>query len=95
MALLQYTYLQLLDLLTTLAFLPHGVEEGNLLVRFVLERSSSDLAGLLLVKLAAMGLGAAAWLSGRRRLLGRANVFFAVVVAWNLLALVVAKAAAV
>ena len=62
------------------------------MVRFVLERSSSDLAGLLLVKLAAMGLGAAAWLTGRRRLLGRANVFFALVVAWNLLALVVAKA---
>jgi hypothetical protein len=31
-------------------------------------------------------------LTGRRRLLGRANVFFALVVAWNLLALVVAKA---
>jgi len=95
MALLHYTYLQLLDLLTTLAFLLHGVEEGNPLVRFVLERSSSDLVGLLVVKLAAMGLGAAAWLTGRRRLLGRANVFFALVVAWNLLALVVAKAAAV
>lgn len=93
MALLHYTYLQLLDLLTTLAFLLHGVQEGNPLVRFVLERSSSDVAALLLVKLVALGLGATAWLTGRRRLLARANVFFALVVAWNLLALVVAKAA--
>lgn len=95
MALVHYTYLQLLDLLTTLAFLLHGVQEGNPLVRFVLERSSSDLAALLLVKLAALGLGATAWLTGRRRLLSRANVFFALVVAWNLLALVIAKATSV
>jgi hypothetical protein len=94
MALLHYTYLQLLDLLTTLAFLLHGVQEGNPLVRFLLERSSSDVAALLLVKLVALGLGATAWLTGRHRLLRRANVFFALVVAWNLLALVVSKAAA-
>lgn len=61
-------------------------------MRFLLERSSSEVAALLLVKLVALGLGATAWLTGRRRL-ARANVFFALVVAWSLLALVVAKAA--
>lgn len=50
------------------------------------------MVGLLTVKAAAMGLGVYCWRSGRRRLLGRINVFFAVVIAWNLVALLVASA---
>lgn len=35
--LLQYSYLQILDLMTTVAFLLHGVREGNPLVRLALQ----------------------------------------------------------
>ncbi len=86
--LLQFAYLQLLDLLTTLVFLLHGMEEGNPFVRFVLSRSADPLQGLVAIKAAAIVLGLGCWLNGRARLLRRINVLFAIVVAWNLLALV-------
>jgi Domain of unknown function (DUF5658) len=86
--LLQYSYLQMLDLLTTLAFLLHGVQEGNPLVRLALRYSSNPLGGLLLVKMLALSLGFYCWRCGRQRLLTRINFLFAIVVAWNLLALI-------
>ena len=86
--LLQYSYLQMLDLLTTMAFLLHGVQEGNPLVRLALRYSSHPLGGLLLVKLLALSLGVYCWRCGRERLLTRINILFAVVVAWNLVALI-------
>ncbi len=42
---------------------------------------------VLLTKAAGCGLGLFAWTSGRTRLLRRANLFFAVCVGWNLLAI--------
>ena len=86
--LLQYSYLQMLDLLTTVAFLLHGVQEANPLVRLALRYSSHPLGGLLLVKALALVLGVYCWRCGRERLLTRINILFAVVVAWNLLALI-------
>lgn len=86
--LLQYSYLQMLDLLTTVAFLLHGVQEANPLVRLVLRYSSHPLGGLLLVKVLALGLGVYCWRCGRQRLLTRINILFAIVVAWNLIALI-------
>jgi hypothetical protein len=85
-----YTYLQILDFLSTLAFLVAGVQEGNPVVRLALDYAPSPLWGLLAVKAAAMGLGLFVLRTGRLRLLNQMNVLFAVVVAWNLLALVVA-----
>lgn len=85
---LQYSYLQMLDFLTTIAFLMNGVHEGNPLVRWALQFAPNPLGGLLAVKLAAVGLGIYCWKSGKLRLLGRMNVMFAVVVAWNLTALI-------
>ena len=85
---LQYSYLQMLDFMTTLAFLLNGVGEANPLVRFALQYSPNPLGGLLLVKLVALALGVYCWRAGRQRLLGRINVLFAVLVAWNLLALI-------
>jgi hypothetical protein len=84
----QYSYLQLLDFLTTVAFLVNGVGEGNPLVRTFLERAPSPLGGLLAVKLLAVGLGLYCWRMGRQRLLWRMNLLFAAVVAWNLVALI-------
>ncbi len=89
--LLQYSYLQMLDLLTTVAFMLHGVHEANPVVRFALQSSSHPLGGLLAVKMMALGLGIYCWRCGRDRLLTRINVLFAIVVAWNLVALIVGR----
>ena len=86
--LLQYSYLQMLDFMTTLAFLLNGVGEANPVVRFALQYSPNPVSGLLVVKLVALALGVYCWRAGRQRLLGRINVLFAVLVAWNLVALI-------
>ena len=86
--LLQYSYLQMLDLLTTMAFMLHGIQEANPLVRFALRSSSHPFGGLLAVKIMALGLGIYCWRYGRHRLLTRINILFAIVVAWNLVALI-------
>jgi hypothetical protein len=87
--LLQYSYLQLLDFLTTMAFLLHGVREGNPVVRFAIGLTSSPWGGLLLIKILAIALGVACWRMGRGRLLFRMNLLFALVVTWNVLAIIV------
>jgi Domain of unknown function (DUF5658) len=86
--LLQYSYLQVLDFLTTIAFLINGVQEGNPLVRFALKVSPQPLSGLLIIKVAALALGLYCWVRGRERLLSRMNILFAILVAWNLAALI-------
>jgi hypothetical protein len=91
--LLQYSYLQLLDFMTTVAFLLNGVREGNPLVRFALAYAPHPLSGLLAVKLLAVGLGFYCWRRGREKLLFRINILFALVVAWNMVALIVGSAA--
>jgi hypothetical protein len=90
---LQYSYLQVLDFLTTIAFLLQGVKEGNPLVRFALAYSPNPMVGLLAVKLLAVGLGLYCWKVGKQRLLTRMNVMFAIVVAWNLGALILGSVA--
>jgi len=89
--LLQFSYLQVLDLMTTLAFLLNGVREGNPLVRMAVQYAPHPLGGLLLVKAAALALGFYCWKAGRERLLMRINILFALVVAWNLAALILAS----
>jgi hypothetical protein len=88
--LLQYSYLQVLDFMTTVAFLLHGIREGNPLVRFALNYAPHPVTGLIVVKVAALALGIYCWRCGRNRLLSRINLLFALVVAWNMVALIVA-----
>jgi len=90
--LLQYAYLQMLDFLTTVAFLLQGVKEANPLVRMALLYAPHPLGGLLLVKALAVGLGLYCWRLGRNRLLNRINLLFALLVAWNLAALILQSA---
>lgn len=90
--LVQFSYLQALDFLTTIAFLLHGVQEGNPLVRMAMSFSANPLSALLFVKVAAILLGVYCWRLRRSRLLLRINVLFAFVVAWNLIALIVSGA---
>jgi hypothetical protein len=86
-ALVQFAYLQGLDILTTLAFLLAGVQEGNPLVRAAIALFGNALLGLLAIKACALLLGLYCWRGGRVRLLQRANLFFAGLVAWNLICL--------
>jgi len=90
--LLQYSYLQVLDFLTTVAFLLNGVREGNPIVRMALKLFPTPIGGLLFVKILAVGLGLYCWQFGKQRLLGRINWYFSAVVAWNLVALIIQMA---
>jgi hypothetical protein len=84
--LLIFSYFQVLDLLTTVIFLMQGVQEANPLVKFALRAAPSPLLGLVLVKVAAIALGLYCWRIGRRSLLVKMNVLFALLVSWNLVA---------
>ena len=84
----QFSYLQILDFLTTVAFLLNGVREANPLVRLAFSAGANPVAILLLVKLLAIVLGLYCWRQGRRQLLFRINILFAALVAWNLVALI-------
>jgi hypothetical protein len=86
---LQYSYLQVMDFLTTIAFLMNGVQEANPIVRAALRYAPDPLMGLLFVKLVALGLGLYCWKMQKQRLLTRMNLFFAVVVAWNVTSMIV------
>jgi len=90
--LVQFIYLQLLDVLTTMAFLVAGVREMNPLIRLLTESAGTPLAGLIIAKGLAAALALFCWKSDRRRLLLRANVFYAALVAWNLVALLMRAA---
>ena len=70
----------------------NGVREGNPLVRLAVHYAPHPLGGLLAIKLLAVGLGLYCWTRGRERLLARINLLFAVLVAWNLAALILASA---
>jgi hypothetical protein len=86
--LLHYSYLQVLDFLTTIAFLVNGVKEANPLVRLALNLGHNPIGSLIGVKVLAVMLGFYCWRMGRERLLSRINAMFAVVIAWNLIALI-------
>ncbi|HTW67259.1 MAG TPA: DUF5658 family protein [Bryobacteraceae bacterium] len=88
----QFSYLQILDFLTTVAFLMNGVREGNPLVRLALSAGANPLESLLAIKVLAITLGLYCWYRGRRQLLLRINILFALLVAWNLVALILRSA---
>ena len=87
----QFVYLQLLDALTTIAFLLQGVAESNPVVRWAMRAGPDPVSGLVLIKVAAVAMGIYCTLSARRKLLRRVNIFFAVLVAYNLVALILAS----
>lgn len=87
-SLVLFSYFQLLDLLTTVVFLLHGVHEANPVVKFAIAATPFPLLGLLLTKALAVGLGVFCWRLGREKLLGRMNIFFATLVSWNLVAMI-------
>lgn len=89
MLLIQFVFLQLCDVLTTLVFLSFGVAEANPVARAVLAAARAHPAlGLMGLKTAGVVCGWYAWRSGRHRLLSRINLLFAGCVVWNLVAIV-------
>ena len=87
--LVEFLYLQVLDLLTTLAFMMYGLGELNPLVKWVMRESPSALTGLVLVKLFAVVLALYCIVRARHKLLRAANVLFAFVVAYNMIVLII------
>ena len=82
-----FVILQCLDVLTTMAFLHRGVNEGNPLMGWVLSSTQAPWAGLLVTKLIAAVIGLYCYRSGRMTLLKRANIGYSLVVGWNLVAI--------
>ena len=87
----QFIYLQLLDTLTTIAFMMQGVSEGNPLMRWAMRVSPNPISGIFLLKAAGVALAILCIYRSRERLLKRVNVFFAALVVYNLLALILAN----
>ena len=87
--LLVFAALQLADFATTLWFLQHGVAEANPLVTALIRVLGPPALALLLLKAAACAMAVNAWRSRRTRLLRGANLFFALCVGWNLLAIAI------
>jgi hypothetical protein len=83
-----FIYLQFLDALTTIAFMMHKVEEMNPLIKWAMRESFNPLLGLALVKVAAVVLAVLCVASSRYGVLRKVNVFFALVVAYNVVVLI-------
>lgn len=90
--LLNYSYLQVLDLLTTSAFLLAGIQEANPLVVLAMKVAPNAILGLAAVKTMALVLGLICWWTSRARLLKGATVFYAILVAYNLVCLILGLA---
>jgi hypothetical protein len=79
-----FAYLQVLDLMSTVAFLTLGIGEANPVIRLAFSLAANPFAGLLLAKLLCVAIAVACWRKGRRRVVSRANILFAGIVVWNL-----------
>ena len=91
MLLLVFVFLQVMDAITTLLFLHHGVSEANPLIRALLGICRNPGLALAAPKIFAVLLAFYGWRSGRHQLLRRINVLFAFFVGWNLLAIAVQR----
>ena len=85
----EFIYLQVLDLLTTVAFMMYGVTELNPVVKWAMRESPSALGGLFLIKVAAVLLALFCMARSQQRLLRGVNIFFAGLVAYNVLVLII------
>lgn len=87
----QFIYLQLLDALTTVAFMLQGVGEGNPIARWAMRATENPISGLFMLKAAGVALAMFCIYRSRERFLRRVNVLFAAVVVYNLVALILAN----
>ena len=87
--LLQYCYLQLLDMLTTVAFLRNGIKEANPILSTLIQYASSPVQILIGAKLVAIALAYVCWRLQKKQLLARVTILYAALVCWNIVALLV------
>ena len=87
----RFTYLEILEVLTVFSFLIQGVTEANPIVAWAMEAGPSPLASLVLLKIGAFGLALVCLAQSRHQLLRRVNIFFALLIVWNLFALILAS----
>ena len=66
----------------------YGIGEMNPVTKWVMRASSSALTGLLLVKIFAVALAICCVYRARHKLLQKVNIFFALVVAYNVVVLI-------
>lgn len=85
-----FAILQVMDAFTTMAFLAAGVQEANPLIVLLMRLFDSSALGLAAIKAGALALGVFCWNRGRSTLLTRVNMAFGGLVAWNLVAIVIA-----
>lgn len=90
---LQFAYLQVLDLLSTMAFLMGGTREGNPLVEWAMRFTGTALGGLVLVKGIALCIGLFCWFTRRSSLMTKINVVYAAVIVWNLGSIIITLSA--
>ena len=80
-----FVFLQILDVLTTLLGLRLGAAEANPAIRFMM--TAGPVAGLIMGKSLAFGIGAVCVVTGRMRAIGWLNYWCAALVTWNFLIL--------
>ncbi len=85
-----FIYLQILDALTTIAFMMHGLDEVNPVIKWAMRESFNPLGGLFLVKAASVLVAVLCVSYSRYAVLRKVNFFFALVVAYNMVALILA-----
>ena len=84
----QFIYPQMMDMLTTVAFMMYGIAKVNPVVKWAMRESPSALGGLFLVKVAAVMLALFCMARSQQKLLRGANIFFTGVVAYNIFVLI-------
>jgi hypothetical protein len=87
----QFAYFQALDLLSTAAFLSHGVGEANPVVVWSMRVAPNPVSGLIAVKALAVFFALYCVKSHREQLLSKMNIFYAVLIVWNMVCLVMAS----
>ncbi len=89
----EFIYLQLLDILTTIAFMMQGVGESNPIIRWAIREGPHPIWALLMLKGCGVLLALFCLYRSREKLLRKVNVFFACLVAYNLVALILSNPA--
>ena len=89
----EFIYLQLLDILTTIAFMMHGVGESNPIIRWAIREGPHPIWALFMLKGGAVLLAFFCLYRSREKLLRKVNVFFACLIVYNLLALILSHPA--
>jgi hypothetical protein len=84
-----FVYLQLLDFITTLVGFRVGAGEASPFIAKLIH-ISSPVRGVTASKLLAIAIGGLCLYSGRARLLGWINYWYAGLVAWNLVIILIA-----